>query len=120
MKSVCTCRKHDYVYRGLQNEPLTFKLDYLWVCSTCCLPTIATWEGHVRRCEGCLRETCLPWTTLCFTCWKIENPGIKYPGLLNAAKRARKALQWPLPDSLKILQESNPIKNQVHKLQDSI
>jgi hypothetical protein len=54
------------------------------------------WEGYVRRCEGCLGHKCLPWETLCQRCFREENPGQKYHGLVAASLQARKRLTWPV------------------------
>lgn len=112
MKSYCTCtgKDKDWVFRGLHAEPDTFQYRELWVHSVCCLPTKQVWEGLIRKCYGCLSDYPLPWTEFCYNCWKVEYPDLKYPGLINAANRAQKALRWPLPNSLKFNLEEFKMK----------
>ena len=101
-KTYCTCKKNDYICRGLHDEPLTFRMEELWVHAECCLPFRGIWEAHLRPCEGCLKDSCLPWEVMCQTCHKVEYPGTPYNGLLAVAKRSRLALKWPVDRKLKI------------------
>jgi hypothetical protein len=98
MKTYCTCSKNDYICRGLHDEPLTYLYDVLWVHAGCCLPFFPVWTRYLRRCESCLKMTCLPWETYCQKCFRYEFQKTRpYKGLLRASKRAGAALPWPLP-----------------------
>jgi hypothetical protein len=96
MKTYCTCSKNDYICRGLHDEPLTYLYDVLWVHAGCCLPFFPVWTRYLRRCESCLRMTCLPWETYCQKCFRYEFSNKTYHGLLRASKKAKAYLEWPL------------------------
>src|SRR5580765_2541869 len=91
MRTYCTCSKNDYICRGLHNEPLTWRFNYLWVHAGCGLPFPLVWASYIRRCESCLKQVCLPWEVYCQQCYKYEYGSTKgYKGLLAAAKRVGK------------------------------
>jgi hypothetical protein len=103
VKTYCSCSKNDYICRGLHEEPLTYLNDVLWVHAKCCLPFLPVWERYIRRCEGCLKQRCLPWEVYCQQCFKYEfQTGTPYKGLLRASKQARRTLLWPLPQAGKL------------------